>query len=181
MASGSPICCATADKVTPRIISRQRDNLDCGPRNRQQGHHRTARAVTPTCRYDRRRFNGQTCIRILPEIRSGCVDVLASGYHARPETPGASIARSVASVLRRRPIEQVVLSLIGGDSGPLLSHGQSEAEQRSFHTICRKLFRFLTAPRTAAATMLAALLRQLNDRVVGGDRNGRGKIGRVVR
>ena len=50
------------------------------------------------------------------------------------------------SGLRRRPIEQVVLDLIGDDGGPLLSHGQSETEQRSFDATCRKLFRFLTAP-----------------------------------
>ena len=49
------------------------------------------------------------------------------------------------SDLRRRPIEQVVLDLVGDDGGPLLSHGQSEAEQRSFDATCRKLFRFLTA------------------------------------
>ena len=48
--------------------------------------------------------------------------------------------------LRRRPIEQVVLGLIGDDGGPLLSHGQSEAEQRSFDVTCRRLFRFLTDP-----------------------------------
>ena len=48
--------------------------------------------------------------------------------------------------LRRRPVEQVVLDLIGDDGGPLLSHGQSEAEQRSFDATCRKLFRFLTVP-----------------------------------
>jgi hypothetical protein len=48
--------------------------------------------------------------------------------------------------LPRRPVEQVVLELIGDDGGPLLSHGQSEAEQRSFDATCRKLFRFLTAP-----------------------------------
>jgi hypothetical protein len=50
------------------------------------------------------------------------------------------------SRLRRTPIEQVVLDLIGEDGGPLLSHRQSEAEQRSFDTTCRKLFRFLTQP-----------------------------------
>ncbi len=50
------------------------------------------------------------------------------------------------SSLRRQPIQQVVLDLIGDDGGPLLSHGQSEAEQRSFDATCRKLFRFLTAP-----------------------------------
>jgi hypothetical protein len=49
------------------------------------------------------------------------------------------------SVMRRRPIEQVVRDLIGDDGGPLLSHGQSEGEQRSFDATCRKLFRFLTA------------------------------------
>jgi hypothetical protein len=48
--------------------------------------------------------------------------------------------------LRRRRVEQVVLDLIGDDGGPLLSHGLSEAEQRSFNATCRKLFRFLTAP-----------------------------------
>jgi hypothetical protein len=48
--------------------------------------------------------------------------------------------------LRRQPIQQVVLDLIGDDGGPLLSRGQSEAEQRSFDATCRKLFRFLTAP-----------------------------------
>ena len=49
------------------------------------------------------------------------------------------------SNLRRQPIQQVVRDLIGDDGGPLLSHGQSEAEQRSFDATCRKLFRFLTA------------------------------------
>ena len=53
------------------------------------------------------------------------------------------------SGLRRRPAEQVVLELIDDDGGPLLSHGQSEAEQRSFDATCRKLFRFLTAPEIA--------------------------------
>ncbi len=50
------------------------------------------------------------------------------------------------SDLRRRPIKQVVLTLIGDDGGPLLSHGQSDTAQRSFDTTCRKLFRFLTDP-----------------------------------
>ena len=48
--------------------------------------------------------------------------------------------------LRKQPIEHVVLDLISDDGGPLLSHRQSEAEQRSFDATCRKLFRFLTAP-----------------------------------
>ena len=61
---------------------------------------------------------------------------------------GGEVIRRVQmdSDLRRRPVEQVVLDLIGDDGGPLLSHGQSEAEQRSFDATCRKLFRFLTAP-----------------------------------
>jgi hypothetical protein len=50
----------------------------------------------------------------------------------------------IDSRLRRLPIEQVVLSRIGDDGGPLLSHGQSEVEQRSFDATCRKLFRCLT-------------------------------------
>ena len=55
--------------------------------------------------------------------------------------------------LRRRPIQQVVLDLIGDDGGPLLSHGEPEAGQRSFDTTCRKLFRFLTAAEPAAAKL----------------------------
>jgi hypothetical protein len=45
--------------------------------------------------------------------------------------------------LRKQPIEHVVLDLIS-DGGLLLSHRQSEAEQRSFDATCRKFFRFLT-------------------------------------
>ena len=50
------------------------------------------------------------------------------------------------SGLRRQPIEQVVLELVSGDGGPLLSHAQSEAGQRTFDATCRKLYRFLTDP-----------------------------------
>jgi hypothetical protein len=64
---------------------------------------------------------------------------------------GGEVIRQVQmdSGLRRQPIEQVVLNLIGLDGGPLLSHHQSEAEQRSFDATCRKFFRFLTQPHTA--------------------------------
>ena len=64
---------------------------------------------------------------------------------------GAEVLRQLQmdSGLRRRPIEPVVLNLIGDDGGPLLSHGQSEAEQRSFDATCRKLFRFLTDRRNS--------------------------------
>ena len=50
------------------------------------------------------------------------------------------------SRLRRRPLEQVILDLISDDGGPLLSHGESEAGQRSFDATCRRFFRFLTVP-----------------------------------
>ena len=63
---------------------------------------------------------------------------------------GEVISRlQIDSDLRRRPIEQVVRNLIGDDGGPLLSHGQSEAEQRSFDATCRKFFRFLTDTHTS--------------------------------
>ena len=62
------------------------------------------------------------------------------------------------SSLRRRPIEQVVRDLIGDDGGPLLSHGQSEAEQRSFDATCRRFFRFLTEPEISRRRSLADLL-----------------------
>ena len=66
---------------------------------------------------------------------------------------GGEVIRRVQmdSGLRRRSIEQVVLDLIGDDGGPLLSHGESEAEQRSFDATCRKLFRFLTSGRISHA------------------------------
>jgi hypothetical protein len=77
---------------------------------------------------------------------------------------GGEVIRRVqmASGLRRRSVEQVVLDFIGDDGGPLLSHGQSEDEQRSFDATCRKLFR--PPPRSAAA----ALPRRRTDRVIDG-------------
>jgi hypothetical protein len=56
-------------------------------------------------------------------------------------------ALQIDSDLRRRPIEQLVRNLISEDGGPLLSHGQSEAEQRAFDATCRKLSRFLADPQ----------------------------------
>jgi len=74
--------------------------------------------------------------------------------------------------LRRRPIEQVVLDLIGDDGGPLLSHGQSEAEQRSFDATCRKLFRFLTDTETSRgdAGNATAATNRLRDKGTNADR-----------
>jgi hypothetical protein len=83
---------------------------------------------------------------------------------------GGEVIRRVQmdSRLRRRPVEQVVLDLIDDDGGPLLTHGQSEAEQRSFDATCRKLFRFLAGPRAAAATTPQAMPRRRTDRVIDG-------------
>jgi hypothetical protein len=49
------------------------------------------------------------------------------------ETPG----------LRKRPINQVVLAALDDEGGPLIAHGASEDQQRSFDSTCRKLDRFL--------------------------------------
>jgi hypothetical protein len=62
------------------------------------------------------------------------------------------------SGLRRLPLEQVLLDLVDDDGGPLLSHGQSESEQRTFDATCRKLFRFQTDP--AISTTARKSLRQ---------------------
>ena len=66
---------------------------------------------------------------------------------------GGEVIRRVQmdSGLRRRPVEQVVLDLIGDDGGPLLSHGESETEQRSFDATCRKLSCFLTGSEISRA------------------------------
>lgn len=66
---------------------------------------------------------------------------------------GGEVIRRVQmdSGLRSRPVEQVVLDLIGDDGGPLLSHGESETEQRSFDATCRKLSRFLTGSEISRA------------------------------
>ena len=65
---------------------------------------------------------------------------------------GGEVVRELQmdSALRRRPIEQVVLNLISDDGGPLLSHHQSEAEQRSFDATCRKFFHFLTTSESTS-------------------------------
>jgi len=66
---------------------------------------------------------------------------------------GGEVIRRVQmdSGLRRRPVEQVVLDLIGDDGGPLLSHEESETEQRFFDATCRKLSRFLTGSEISRA------------------------------
>lgn len=44
--------------------------------------------------------------------------------------------------LRKKPVEQLVYAAIEGE-GPLLHHGDSEEQQRSFDSTCRKLRRFI--------------------------------------
>jgi hypothetical protein len=53
------------------------------------------------------------------------------------------------SDLRKQPVEQVVGDLIDDEGGPLLSHGESEAEQRAFDATCRKFARFLAATESS--------------------------------
>lgn len=70
-------------------------------------------------------------------------------------TLGGEVIRALQmdSALRRQPIEQVVRGLVGEDGGPLLSHGQSETEQRAFDATCRKLSRFLADPESSRDQM----------------------------
>ena len=51
--------------------------------------------------------------------------------------------------LRKRPIEEVVLTALDDEGGPLISHGACEYQQRSFDATCRKLYHFLKAGNVA--------------------------------
>jgi len=53
------------------------------------------------------------------------------------------------SDLRKQPIEQVVGDLIDDEGGPMLSHGESEAEQRAFDATCRKFACFVAAAESS--------------------------------
>jgi hypothetical protein len=48
--------------------------------------------------------------------------------------------------LRKRPVEELVLDVLQ-EGGPLLYHSDSEDEQRSFESTCRKFWRFLEQQR----------------------------------
>jgi hypothetical protein len=50
--------------------------------------------------------------------------------------------------LRKRPTDQIVLAVLDDEGGPLISHGGSEDQQRSFDSTCRKFFRFLKERNT---------------------------------
>jgi hypothetical protein len=45
--------------------------------------------------------------------------------------------------LRKQAMADVVFAALSDDGGPFLSHHQSEQEQRSFDSTCRKFWRFL--------------------------------------
>ena len=45
--------------------------------------------------------------------------------------------------LRKQPMADVVFAALSDEGGPLLSHHQSEEEQRSFDSTCHKFLRFL--------------------------------------
>ncbi|HEX7551024.1 MAG TPA: hypothetical protein VF579_10650 [Candidatus Methylomirabilis sp.] len=57
---------------------------------------------------------------------------------------GGELIRDVNNTpaLRKRPIAARLFEAVD-EGGPLLYHGNSEAEQRSFDSTCRKLRRFL--------------------------------------
>lgn len=54
--------------------------------------------------------------------------------------------------LRRRSGKEILMIFVDSEGGPLSRHNQSEEEQRSFDSSCRKLYKFLVAetrnPRT---------------------------------
>jgi hypothetical protein len=58
---------------------------------------------------------------------------------------GGQLIRDIheAPRLRKRPIEEVVLTALDDEGGPLISHGAREDQQRSFDATCRKLYHFL--------------------------------------
>ncbi len=60
---------------------------------------------------------------------------------------GGEIIRDLqeTSRLRKKPVGELLWTLIE-DDGPLLYHRDSEEQQRSFESTCRKLHRFLSEP-----------------------------------
>lgn len=59
---------------------------------------------------------------------------------------GGEIIRDLheAPSLRKKNVEQILLDVIDDEGGPLMYHGDSEEQQRSFDSTCRTLRRFLT-------------------------------------
>ncbi len=52
--------------------------------------------------------------------------------------------------LRKRLTDQVVLAVLDDEGGPLIFHGESEDQQRSFDSTCRKFYRFLKDRKTGS-------------------------------
>jgi len=50
--------------------------------------------------------------------------------------------------LRKRPIEELLFSVLDEEGAPLRLHHASEEEQRSFDSTCRKFYRFLQDPES---------------------------------
>jgi hypothetical protein len=50
--------------------------------------------------------------------------------------------------LRRKDVAEVLSGVIDDEGGPLIHHGESEEQQRSFDSTCRKLRRFLSSSVT---------------------------------
>jgi hypothetical protein len=49
--------------------------------------------------------------------------------------------------LRKVLVERLLKETVSEDGGPLIHHGDSEEQQRSFDATCRKLHHFLTRPQ----------------------------------
>ena len=79
---------------------------------------------------------------VAPDLASTPRQPVGSGWRDHPP---------VADGQRPQPVEQVVGDLIDDEGGPLLSHGESEAEQRAFDATCRKFSRFLAAVESSRA------------------------------
>ena len=64
---------------------------------------------------------------------------------------GGEIIRDLQDTpkLRKKPVREIIDTLLEND-GPLLYHCDSEEQQRSFESTCRKLRRFLNGPLTGA-------------------------------
>ena len=64
---------------------------------------------------------------------------------------GGEIIRDLQETpkLRKKPVSEIIDTLLEND-GPLLYHCESEEQQRSFESTCRKLRRFLNGPLTEA-------------------------------
>ena len=62
---------------------------------------------------------------------------------------GGEIIRDLneSSSLRKITEERLLSQVVSEDGGPLIHHGNSEDQQRSFDATCRKLHHFFTRPQ----------------------------------